>query len=132
MFPLTAPALALRAPLDTLSPAALAGLGVLIVVAVTLLVTGLIAWTRTPDGEMPPPNRWVWLALLFIQVVGPITFLIMRRRAAADAHARQELAATEASRAPSPGTSPAAPTSVSVRPSTPESAADLLYGERDG
>lgn len=136
MFPLTAPALSLPAPFDTWSAPALVALGVVVLIDVALLVTALVVWARTPDGAIPAPNRWVWLAVLLVQVVGPITFLVLRRRAAEDARARQELAAADASRTgatPPPAATPGRPSAAgSAGQSAAESTADLLYGSRDG
>lgn len=59
---------------------ALVALGVIVVVELAILVVGLVAWARTPDDRMPPPNKWVWLVLiLFIQVLGTVIFLVLRR-----------------------------------------------------
>ena len=55
-------------------------LGVVLVVELTLLAVGVIAWARTPDDRMPRPNKWVWLVLiLFVQIIGPVAFLFARR-----------------------------------------------------
>lgn len=106
------PFVTLPEPLNTWSPLALAGVALFAVVSLSLLVTALAVWWRTHEGEMPAPGRWVWLPLFLLQVIGPLTFLLLRRRTAIDARARRELAAREAHRLES---------SANV--------ADLLYGE---
>ncbi|HZK04977.1 MAG TPA: PLD nuclease N-terminal domain-containing protein [Actinomycetaceae bacterium] len=63
-----------------LAPVVLVLLGVLAVLQLTLLIVGLVAWARTPDGRMPPPNRWLWLAVILVfSLFGPIAFLLVRR-----------------------------------------------------
>lgn len=116
------PTLTLPAPLDTWPTGALVALGLYTVVALALLITGVVAWLRTPDEAMPSPNRWVWLALLFVQIAGPIAFLILRRRAAEDTRARHELAQRD------PHTQPTTQATHSV---STQDAVDLLYGGRD-
>lgn len=90
-------------------------LGVVILVELVLLVVGLIAWARTPDTHMPPPNKWLWLVLiLFLQLLGPVIFLIARK-----VHARSVAAAGQQETAPP------------ARHSARRTAADLLYGPRE-
>lgn len=58
----------------------LVALGILLVVELILLVVGLVAWARTPAEHMPPPNRWVWLAVVaLVNIAGPLAFLLVRR-----------------------------------------------------
>lgn len=96
----------------------LVALGILVVAELTLLVIGLVAWAGTPDDRMPPPGRWVWLAIVgLLQLFGPIAFLLARR-----SHARRF--------------APPSPRSVAGAPARPiqpsaEATADLLYGRRE-
>lgn len=95
----------------------LIALGILVVVELTLLVIGVIAWTRTPDDRMPPPNRWAWLALVaLVQIFGPVAFLLARR-----SHERRF------------GTAPGgeAQTGGEAIRRSAGSTADLLYGRRE-
>lgn len=95
----------------------LVALGVLVVVEMALLVIALLAWARTPETHMPPPNRWVWLALiLFLQILGPIAFLIARRgRARAVGESNDE---------------PTPPARRAARQRADDTV-DLLYGDRE-
>lgn len=97
-----------------LPPIALVALGILIVVELTLLVIGVVAWSGTPDDHMPPPNRWLWLAIVvLLQIFGPIAFLISRRSQAKYAM-----------------TDDATPAPPAPRPSS-DATVDLLYGPRE-
>ena len=92
-------------------------LGVVVVIELALLVVGVVAWVRTPEGQMPKPNKWVWLVLiLFVQILGPLTFLLVRRSEARYA----AVAEPEAT----PGARHAAGR-------TAADTADLLYGQRE-
>lgn len=92
-------------------------LGVVIVIQLALLVVGVVAWVRTPEAQMPRPNKWVWLVLiLFVQTLGPITFLLVRRSEAKYAAAARSEAV--------PG-----PRHAATR--SPAETADLLYGRRE-
>lgn len=91
-------------------------LGIVLVIEVALLIVGVIAWAGTPEDRMPPPTKWLWLAIvLLIQILGPIAFLVLRRQ-----HSRYM--GVE----PGPGT-PAGDAPGPVRRSATD-AADLLYG----
>ncbi|MBB1512597.1 PLDc_N domain-containing protein [Tessaracoccus sp. MC1627] len=93
-------------------------LGVVIVIELALLIVGVVAWARTPDAQMPRPNKWVWLVLiLFVQILGPITFLLVRRSEA-----------KYASAAVQPEALPGARHAASR---TAADTADLLYGRRE-
>ncbi|MHA6509072.1 PLD nuclease N-terminal domain-containing protein [Tessaracoccus sp. Y1736] len=93
-------------------------LGVVIVIELALLIVGVVAWARTPDAQMPRPNKWVWLVLiLFVQILGPITFLLVRRSEA-----------KYASAAAQPEALPGARHAASR---TAADTADLLYGRRE-
>lgn len=86
----------------------------LIVVAVALLVAGLLVWRATPDSEMPPPNRWTWLAVVCLaSVVGPTAFLVARH------HHRRTITPADAADSAS---APARRGSADV--------VDSLYGQR--
>lgn len=86
-------------------------LGILLVIELALLIVGVIAWAGTPEDRMPPPNRWLWLAIvLFLQILGPIAFLLLRRQ-----HTRTTADASQ------PGTASGPRRSASET-------ADLLYG----
>lgn len=92
-------------------------LGIILVLELLLLVVGVLAWSRTPEERMPPPNKWLWLAIIIIlQIIGPIAFLVLRRT-----HARY------APNAHDDESAPAAPASVQR---TASDTADLLYGRR--
>ena len=93
-------------------------LGVVLVIELALLVVGVVAWVRTPEGQMPKPNKWVWLVLiLFVQILGPITFLLVRRSEARYAAAAAQPEAL-------PGARHAAARAA-------DDTADLLYGRRE-
>ena len=93
----------------SLPPAALAALGALAVVQITLDVVSIVDLARRPAERLAFTNKWVWLAIiLLVNTVGAIVYLVAGRKPAATADAR-------------PG-SPAA-----VRAAD---AADLLYGKR--
>ena len=94
-------------------------LGVVLVVELAFLAVGVIAWARTPDDRMPRPNKWVWLVLiLFVQIIGPVAFLLVRR-----SEARYAAAAVEQPES-LPGPRHAARNTAS-------DTADLLYGPRE-
>ncbi|MDX5399031.1 MAG: PLD nuclease N-terminal domain-containing protein [Actinomycetes bacterium] len=97
-----------------LPTAALVGLGILVVVVLALLIVGVVAWAGTPEDRMPPPNKWLWLAIIvFLQILGPIAFLVLRRQ-----HGRYMGVET----------GPAAANSPATTRRTATDAADLLYG----
>ncbi|MGM0386132.1 MAG: PLD nuclease N-terminal domain-containing protein [Actinomycetota bacterium] len=90
-------------------------LGILLILELVLLVVGILAWSGTPDERMPPPNKWLWLAIIaLLQIIGPIAFLVLRRM-----YARYTPGAAQ------PGAAPAAPEEVRR---TATDTADLLYG----
>lgn len=79
--------------------------------SLTLTVVGVVVWARTPDTVMPAPNRWMWLAVLVVQIIGPIAFLVAR-----NAKRRETFAPT---------------TTPTSRPAThPNDVLDDLYGQR--
>ena len=93
-------------------------LGVGVIIELALLVVGVVAWARTPEGQMPRPNKWVWLVLiLFVQILGPITFLLVRR-----SEARYAAAAAQPE---------ALPSARHAASRTADDTADLLYGRRE-
>lgn len=108
----------------------LVALGILVVAELTLLVIGLVAWAGTPDDRMPPPGRWVWLAIVgLLQLFGPIAFLLARRshaRRFAPPSPRRAGAMPSAADAAAAAGAPARP----IQPSA-EATADLLYGRRE-
>ncbi|WP_407272955.1 PLDc N-terminal domain-containing protein [Radiobacillus sp. PE A8.2] len=56
----------------------LAVLAPIFIIEFLLFIVALIAWIRTPETKGP---RWMWLLIIiFIQIVGPILFLILGRR----------------------------------------------------
>lgn len=89
-------------------------LGILLVIELALLIVGVIAWAGTPEDRMPPPSKWLWLALvLFLQILGPIAFLVVRRQ-----HARHTPDASQIGGAPA----------VPGQRRSASDTADLLYG----
>ncbi|MHA6525479.1 PLD nuclease N-terminal domain-containing protein [Tessaracoccus sp. G1721] len=92
-------------------------LGVVLVVELALLIVGVVSWARTPDAQMPRPNKWVWLVLiLFVQIIGPVAFLLARR-----SEARYAVA-------PEPEALPGARHAATR---TADDTANLLYGPRE-
>lgn len=93
-------------------------LGILLVIELALLIVGVIAWAGTPEDRMPPPNKWLWLAIvLFLQILGPIAFLLLRRQ-----HGRYMGVET----GPAAGTMAA--TAAAPQRRSASDTADLLYG----
>jgi hypothetical protein len=104
-----------------LPTAALVALGILLVLEIALLIVGVIAWAGTPEDRMPPPNKWLWLAVVvLLQILGPIAFLVLRRQ-----HGRYMGVET----GPSSGGAAAGNTGPTRRAAT--DTADLLYGRRE-
>lgn len=95
-------------------------LGILLVIELALLIVGVIAWAGTPEDRMPPPNKWLWLAIvLFLQILGPIAFLLLRRQ-----HGRYMGVET----GPADGTMAATGTPTAATRRSASDTADLLYG----
>ncbi len=100
-----------------LPTAALVGLGIILVIEIALLIVGVIAWAGTPEDRMPPPSKWLWLAIIvLLQILGPIAFLVLRRQ-----HSRYMGVETGPSSAAAPATTRR----------TASEAADLLYGRSE-
>ena len=99
---------------------ALVALAILLVLEIALLIVGVIAWAGTPEDRMPAPGKWLWLAIiLFLQILGPIAFLLLRRQ-----HGRYMGVET------GPATAPAAGVPGPTQ-RTATDTADLLYGRRE-
>mgnify|MGYP000897208133 CR=1 FL=1 len=64
-----------------LPTAAKVAIVVLAVVEVVLFVVGLLVWSRTEADRLPGGNRWLWFAMLFITLIGPIALLVARKPA---------------------------------------------------
>jgi hypothetical protein len=62
------------------SPALTALVVIVGVIEVGLLVVALIVLIRTPSDRLTLP-RWAWVLICFIQLVGPIAFLLAGRSA---------------------------------------------------
>ena len=93
-------------------------LGIVLVIELAFLIVGVVTWARTPDALMPKPNKWVWLALiLFVQILGPIAFLLVRR-----SEARYATAAAQPE---------AQPGARHAAGRTAADTADLLYGTNE-
>lgn len=63
---------------DSLSEEQKRGFGVVAVVQAGLLLFALQDWIRRPGDSMRGPKR-LWLPLLFVNFVGPITYLAWGR-----------------------------------------------------
>lgn len=93
--------------LEGVSSATLVGLGVLVVVELTLMVAALVSLVRRPASAVRGP-KWLWaLVVVFVNTIGPILYFALGR----------------------------APESVDVAPPTgvttserADSVADVLYG----
>ena len=63
--------------LDTLPAPALAALGLLLVLQLTLQIIALVDLARRPTA---PGGRWIWLGVvLFGQLLGAAIYLVLRR-----------------------------------------------------
>ena len=63
--------------LSALPPAALAGLGILLLVQLTLQIVALVDLAHRPDV---PVGKWLWLVIiLFGQLLGAAVYLALRR-----------------------------------------------------
>jgi hypothetical protein len=94
--------------LSTLPVGVLIGLGLLVVVQLTLDVVALVDLYRRPAARVVSGNKWLWLAVIvLVNVLGAILYLVVGR--------------TTAPR-------DAAPTPA--RPVATESIAESLYGPR--
>jgi hypothetical protein len=95
--------------LSTLPPALLIGLGVAVLVQVTLDVLALVDLYRRPVSGVALGNKWVWVAIIvLVNVLGAILYFAVGRRPAAQ-------------------TDEAAPTSLRTKADV----ADALYGKGD-
>ncbi len=101
----------LRSTIEGLGPGALAGLGVLIVIELTLLVAALISLIRRPPEGVRGP-KWIWaLLIVFVSTIGPILYFALGR---------------------APEQVDLVPEDVASPADRGESVADVLYGERPG
>lgn len=59
------------------------GLQILIIVLAAISLTALLiaarAWGTTPDEDFVGGNRWYWLPVLLVSIIGPIAFLALGR-----------------------------------------------------
>lgn len=69
--------------LSALPTPVMIALAALVVVQVTLLVVSLVALVRAPRERLVFERKWPWaLIIVLVNVVGPILFLAVGRRAA--------------------------------------------------
>jgi len=65
--------------LTALGPAALAGLGVILLIELGLLAWGVIDWAKRPP-EQVRGNRVLWLVLMvLVNIIGPVLYLTIGR-----------------------------------------------------
>jgi len=58
------------------------GLGLLASVQFALFASALVDLVRRPASQVRGGRKWAWLPVLFVNVVGPIAYLLLGRRGA--------------------------------------------------
>lgn len=97
--------------LSTLPTGLLIGIGVLLVIQLTLAVIALVSLVRRPLSNVTLGNKWIWAAIIvLVNVIGPILYFVLGRKTLV---AAEPLAASRA------------------RDVSAEAIADGLYGRRD-
>jgi len=66
---------------DSLSESGRRRIGVAALIQFVLLAIALRDWIKRPASEMRGGNKWKWFPALFVNFVGPITYLVWGRRA---------------------------------------------------
>lgn len=101
----------MNSDLSTLPAGLLIGLGVLLVIQLTLDVIALVSLYRRPLSSVTLGNKWVWVAIIvLVNLLGPVLYFVLGRKA--------DVPAGDLAPARESGTSA-------------ESIADSLYGHRD-
>jgi hypothetical protein len=57
-------------------------IGIAAAIQLTLLTIAFRDWWRRPGSAMRGGRKWAWLPVLFVNFVGPITYLVFGRRGA--------------------------------------------------
>ena len=92
---------------EELSTGLLVGIGVLVLLQLTLMVAALVSVLRRPAESLRGP-KWLWiLVIIFGELVGPILYFALARK---------------------PEQVDIAPVAVAETPQRAESVADVLYG----
>jgi hypothetical protein len=102
---------AMNTDLSTLPVGLLIGLGVLLVIQITLDVIALVSLYRRPLSSVTLGNKWVWVAIIvLVNMVGPVLYFVLGRKA----------------ETPADSFAPASERDISA-----EGIANSLYGRRD-